>query len=173
MSNCIHDFIQEMSVRKICTQCGKPEIEILREEHADYLAKATTAEEEIDHLEIVADSKVDVSRHMEVLKERDEYKAHTALLVGALENARNYIHVNRPEAIGTREELREQTAIFECVNKALSATPSEAYKRVQGLVTALEEIMARCEIPKSKDDAHYENYYEAQAALQRYKGAKP
>lgn len=41
MGNCIHDFIQEMNVRNICTQCGKTEVKILQEENAALLAENT------------------------------------------------------------------------------------------------------------------------------------
>jgi hypothetical protein len=35
---------------------------------------------------------------------------------------------------------------------------------------ALEEIMARCELRKDEDDAHYENYYQAKQVLAKAKG---
>lgn len=41
MSNCFHDFIREMSVREICTQCGKTEVQILQEENAVLLSENT------------------------------------------------------------------------------------------------------------------------------------
>ena len=53
--------------------------------------------------------------------------------------------------------------------EALDATPVEASERVQKLVAALDEIKARCELRKNDDDAHFENYYEAQNAISEWR----
>lgn len=124
----------------------------------DLKDKLAAAEEEIDHLEIVVDSMVEVSRHMEVLKERDEYKAHNTLLVGALRKIK---------------EAKSGTAVMAHIAfDALDTTPSETYEWVQGLVEALENIAA-IQIDSKYDKANrpvlHDIVVQSRDALLRYR----
>jgi hypothetical protein len=96
-----------------------------------------------------------------VMASKDLIKKHNDLQeqVGVLCETLGFI--TKSETVGYVKMIAES---------ALELTPPEAGERVRGLVAALEEIKARCEHPKSEDDAHYENYYEAKNALTKYRG---
>lgn len=69
-----------------------------------------------------------------VLKERDEYKAHNALLVGNLRQIIRIIGYLDDNVTDTEAE------IMRIASRDIDTIPSESYERVQGLVEALEAI---------------------------------
>ena len=111
--------------------------------------------------------------------ERDELQAQVAVLRGALlnnrikfcekfDNRKNHSTICYPPWGNICEELEN----CEEIERILSTTTSEAAESVQKLVAALEEIQARCELRISDDDAHFENYYEAQNAISEWRNSQ-